>query len=80
MSHDPLDALLALDADLRPDPVDVFEDLLAIRLGLSRHPDLSQDRWRRLRVEFIEATGDRADRLGCELADELLDAPEEDRP
>lgn len=74
MPDDPVHTLLVLDADLRPDPVDVFEDLLAARLGLRRHPGLSQDRWRRLRVAFIEAAGERADRLGYELADELLGA------
>lgn len=72
MPDGPLDSLLALDADLHPDPVDIFEDLLASRLGLSRHPGLSQDRWRRLRVAFIEAAGERADQLGRELAEHLL--------
>lgn len=69
--EDPLDSLLALDTDLHPDPVDVFEDLLAARLGLTRHPGLDQASWRRLRVAFIEATGERADRLGDELLREL---------
>ncbi len=38
-----------------PDPVDVFEDELAVRLGLRRHPDLSLDEWRQVRVRYIEA-------------------------
>ena len=41
-----------------PDPVDVFEDDLAAQLGLRRHPDLSQDEWRRLRVRFINSLDD----------------------
>lgn len=72
MPDDPLNALLALDADLHPDPVDVFENFLAARLGLTRHPSFDQAAWRRIRVAFIEAAGERADRLGDELASELL--------
>ena len=38
-----------------PDPVDVFEDELATRLGLERHASLSLRDWRETRVAFIEA-------------------------
>jgi hypothetical protein len=41
-----------------PDPVDVFEDDLARRLGLRRHPAMPLDQWRRLRVHFINAADD----------------------
>jgi len=37
-----------------PDPVDVFEDELARRLGSVRHPSCSYDDWRRQRVRMIE--------------------------
>lgn len=72
MPDDTLDGILTLDTDLHPDPVDVFEDLLAARLGLSRCPRFFQERWRRLRVAFIEAASERADQLGREIADKLL--------
>lgn len=59
-THDrPLDALLALDTEHGPDPVDIFENLLVARLGLTRHPALSQNRWRRLRIASTEAAGAR---------------------
>ncbi len=38
-----------------PDPVDVFEEELAERLGLRRHPELSLDVWRAVRVRYIDA-------------------------
>lgn len=44
-----------------PDPVDLFEDELARRLGIERHPAMTCDLWRRRRVEAIEAAGSRAD-------------------
>ncbi len=37
-----------------PDPVDVFEDALANKLGLERHPGMPLDEWRWVRVRFIE--------------------------
>ena len=36
------------------DPVDLFEDDLARKLGLERHPRLPLDEWRELRVRFID--------------------------
>ncbi len=38
-----------------PDSVDVFEDDLAEKLGLNRHPALSLKEWRRARVRLIDA-------------------------
>ncbi len=38
-----------------PDPVDVFEDDLAEKLGLARGPALSVEEWRRARVRLIDA-------------------------
>ncbi len=38
-----------------PDPVDTFEDDLASKLGLERHPEMSMEEWRRVRVRFIDA-------------------------
>ena len=37
-----------------PDPVDVFEDELAERLGLRRHPTLSLNEWRKVRVRYVD--------------------------
>ena len=47
---DELDATLCREF---PDPVDVFEDQLAHDFGLTRHPGLSLEEWRRVR--FIDA-------------------------
>lgn len=52
-------ALNELDK-MHPCPVDEFEDKLAAELGLRRHPSMSREEWRRLRVEFIESF-DRSD-------------------
>ena len=41
-----------------PDPVDVFEDELAARLGLVRHPSCSLEDWRTQRVRLIDAAED----------------------
>ena len=42
-----------------PDPVDVFEDELAQKLGLPRALGMPLEEWRRARVRFIEtATSD----------------------
>lgn len=38
-----------------PDPVDVFEDELAARIGIHRHPNCPRQAWRRHRVAAIEA-------------------------
>ena len=40
---------------LDPCPVDAFEDELARRLGIERHPSLDVKEWRRLRVDLIES-------------------------
>lgn len=69
---DQLDELVALARELDRDPVDVYEDLLAARLRLVRGPGLSLSAWRRQRVAFIEAAGEEGERLGAELAEELL--------
>ena len=70
--HDPSDIDLtaaveelmdALDREY-PDPVDVFEDELARRLGCVPHPSCSYEDWRRQRVRLIEAA-----EPGEELAD-----------
>lgn len=57
--NDPSDSaveelLTAWDLD-HPDPVDTFEDELARRLGLVRHPSTSREDWRGQRVRLIEA-------------------------
>ena len=39
-----------------PDEADEFEDRLAAKLGLVRHPGLSQEEWRRVRVEYLRST------------------------
>lgn len=41
-----------------PDPVDVFEDRLAAKLGLERGPGLSEAAWRQQRVAFIDSFAD----------------------
>ena len=46
--------LAALDRE-HPDPVDLFEDELARRLGCVRHPSCSREDWRGQRVKLIEA-------------------------
>lgn len=56
-----LEELLDLLEEKYPDPVDLFEDELARRLGIERHPAMTYDLWRRRRVEAIEAAGSRAD-------------------
>ena len=40
---------------LDPCIVDAFEDALAAKLGLLRHPELSRTEWRELRVGYINA-------------------------
>ncbi len=40
---------------LYPDPVDVLENELALRIGLHRHPRTSDSEWRRARVRAINA-------------------------
>ena len=47
----------ALEAEF-PDPVDVFEDELAGRLGFARHPSCPLDQCRRQRVRLIDAAED----------------------
>jgi hypothetical protein len=55
-----VDELCAELAVLYPDPVDVFEDAVAERLGLRRHPGCDLDGWRRARVRAIDALEDGA--------------------
>lgn len=69
-----IDLLSALWEAEDPDPVDVFEDELARRLGFERHPELDYDAWRRRRVEAIEAAGAAADEEAIALEAELLDS------
>lgn len=59
-SPDPkvVDELYAEFAAAYPDPVDEFEDALAERLGLRRHPACDLEEWRRTRVEAIDALED----------------------
>ena len=62
---------------LYPDSVDVFEDELAIRLGLERHPDCTQDEWRVIRVRFINHATDNdpeAEALAEALIDEFCES------
>ncbi len=40
-----------------PDPVDVFEDDLAAKLGLTRDPGMALAEWRRQRVRVIDEAG-----------------------
>lgn len=54
-TDDDIDALLELWDEVAPDPVDVFEDELATKLGLERGPGCSKGDWRRQRVRFINA-------------------------
>ena len=60
-----------------PDPVDVFEDILAHELGLRRHPGMTQTEWRAARVAFIEENTPEdfeeteAWRVAAERADEV---------
>jgi hypothetical protein len=73
MAENPdVDALLALLDEEYPEPVDVFEDELARRLGVERHPGTPYALWRRRRVEVIAAAGEYADREARWLEDELL--------
>jgi hypothetical protein len=53
------------------DPVDHFEDELARRLGIERHPAMTYEVWRRHRVEAIEARGAKADREALRLEVDL---------
>lgn len=55
MATNDLEQLLLQLAKEFPDPVDVFEDGVARRLGLARGPGCDQDTWRQLRVRFIDA-------------------------
>lgn len=71
-TDDDIDELLELWDQVDPDPVDVFEDELAAKLGLRRGPGTTKDEWRRHRVLFIDAetedddvTGTR-DETGCD--------------
>ena len=57
------DLLAALDREY-PDPVDVFEDELARRLGCVRHPSTSREDWRLQRVRLIEAVGPSEELVG----------------
>ena len=47
-----------------PDPLDLFEDELARRLGLVQHPYCSPASWRQHRVRLIEA---------AEISEELFE-------
>lgn len=58
LGDDPVKVLSALLEQEYPEPVDVFEDDLARRLGLERHPRLALATWRELRVSFLSATLD----------------------
>jgi len=56
-----VDELFAELAALYPDPVDEFEDALAARLGVHRHPGWDLEQWRRERVRAIDAREGDAD-------------------
>lgn len=66
---------LGLHPDLQgvdqPDPVDLFEDELARRLGHERPPAVPYDAWRRQRVAAIESAGSRADLEALRLEEDL---------
>lgn len=62
-----------------PDPVDLFEDRLAELLGARRHPALSYNEWRVVRVSFIEGAGQRADELAAVVEEELTGRPADPR-
>ena len=49
--------LKALEAEF-PEPVDVYENELAGRLGLVRHPSCPLEEWRRQRVRLIDTAED----------------------
>ena len=61
-----LEELMALADWLYPDPVDLYEDELARRLGLVRHPSAAYEEWRRQRVAFIESHP-RADEAAAQM-------------
>lgn len=69
--EDKVDWLMELLDRECPDSVDVFEDLLAERLGYHRHPTMTYTSWRRVRVALIEAAGPRADELSGAVEKEL---------
>ena len=63
---------MALADWLYPEPAEVFEDRLAVKLGIHRHPDVSQRDWRRIRVAAIEACDQElADAAALEVEQEL---------
>lgn len=53
---DAVEEILALWCAADPDPVDVFEDRLASELGLHRHPSMTTEEWRRVRVAVIDGS------------------------
>ena len=62
--EDVIDDLLEAWQRESPDPVDLFEDELARRLGLVQHPHCSPASWRQHRVRLIEA---------AEISEELFE-------
>ena len=58
VDNDAVETLLALWQERDPDPVDMLEDRLVQALGLVRHPELSDEEWRRLRVTVLNAADD----------------------
>ncbi len=74
-----VEALAAAPAEEFPDPVDVFEDQLAHDLGLRRHPSMSLEEWRRVRVRFIDQWDVRASRSpGSDFKESSLKESEEE--
>ena len=77
-TEEDVEELLALLDWEFPDEADQFEDRLAERLGAQRHPALSYDDWRVIRVKYIEgADQDRADELAAVVEEELTGRPSE---
>ncbi len=64
---DGAEELLAFWIAEDPDPVDVFEDQLTALLGVHRHPSMSYDLWRQVRVGLIEAAGEKADEFAIQV-------------
>lgn len=61
-----------------PDEADQFEDRLAELLGAKRHPALSYDDWRVIRVKYVEgADQDLADEMAAMVEEELTGRPSE---
>lgn len=75
-----VDALLVLLDEEYPEPVDVFEDELARRLGVERHPGMPYSVWRRHRVAVIEAAGEAANTEAVQLEAEDLSPGSRRRP